>query len=79
VPDIPAALKQAKDRGCPIDLKNAIYFGARDTVVCSKRRSWLVRARLRLFTLMFRNSVRAVDLFNLPPQAYVEVGRQIEI
>jgi KUP system potassium uptake protein len=79
VPDIPAALRQAKDGGCPIDLKNAIYFGARDTVVCAKRRSWLVRARLRLFMLMFRNSVRAVDLFNLPPQTYVEVGRQIEI
>jgi KUP system potassium uptake protein len=79
VPDIPAALKQAKDRGCPIDLENAIYFGARDTVVCSKRRNWFVRARLRLFMLMFRNSVRAVDLFNLPPETYVEVGRQIEI
>jgi K+ transporter len=38
-----------------------------------------VRARLRLFMLMFRNSVRAVDLFNLPPETYVEVGRQIEI
>jgi KUP system potassium uptake protein len=79
VPDIPAALRQAKDRGCPIDLENAVYFGARDAVVCSKRRSWLVRASLRLFTLMFRNSVRAVDLFNLPPKNFVEVGRQIEI
>jgi len=79
VPDIPAALRQAKDRGCPIDLKDAIYFGGRDAVVCSKRRSWLVRARLRLFTLMFRNSVRAVDLFNIPPENFVEVGRQIEI
>src|SRR5271166_4477635 len=79
VPDIPAALRQAKDHGCPIDLENAVYFGARDAVVCSKRRSWLVRASLRLFTLMFRNSVRAVDLFNLPPKNFVEVGRQIEI
>jgi KUP system potassium uptake protein len=79
VPDIPAALRQAKDRGCPIDLKDAIYFGSRDTVVSSKRRGWLVRARLRLFTLMFRNSVRAVDLFNIPPENFVEVGRQIEI
>ncbi len=79
VPDIPAALRQARDRGCPIDLEDAIYFGSRDTVVCSKRRSWLVRARLRLFTLMFRNSVRAVDLFNIPPENFVEVGRQIEI
>jgi KUP system potassium uptake protein len=79
IPDIPAALRQAKDRGCPIDLEDAIYFGARDAVVCSKRRNWLVRASLRLFTLMFRNSVRAVDLFNLPPENFVEVGRQIEI
>jgi KUP system potassium uptake protein len=79
IPDIPAALRQAKVRGCPIDLEDAIYFTARDAVVCSKRRSWLVRARLRLFMLMFRNSVRAVDLFNLPPKNFVEVGRQIEI
>ena len=79
VPDIPAALRQAKDRGCPIDLKDAIYFGSRDAVVSSKRRSRLVRARLRLFMLMFRNSVRAVDLFNIPPENFVEVGRQIEI
>jgi KUP system potassium uptake protein len=79
VPDIPAALRQAKDRGCPVDLEDAIYFGARDAVICSKRRSWLVRASLRLFTLMFRNSVRAVDLFNIPPENFVEVGRQIEI
>ena len=79
IPDIPAALRQAKERGCPIDLEDAIYFGARDAVVCSKRRSWLARAGLRLFTLMFRNSVRAVDLFNLPQKNFVEVGRQIEI
>jgi KUP system potassium uptake protein len=79
VPDIPAALRQAKVCGCPIDLEDAIYFGGRDAVVCAKRRSWLVRARLRLFTLMFRNSVRAVDLFNIPPENFVEVGRQIEI
>jgi KUP system potassium uptake protein len=79
VPDIRAALRQAKDQGCPIDLHDAIYFGARDTVVSAKRGDWLLRLRLRLFMLMFRNSVRAVDLFNLPPEAYVEVGRQIEI
>jgi KUP system potassium uptake protein len=79
VPDIPAALRQAKARGCPIDLEDVIYFGTRDAVVCSKRRSWLVRASLHLFSLMFRNSVRAVDLFNIPPEKFVEVGRQIEI
>jgi KUP system potassium uptake protein len=79
VPDIPAALRQAKDRGCPVDLEDAIYFGARDAVICSKQQSLLVRASLRLFMFMFRNSMRAVDLFNLPPANFVEVGRQIEI
>ena len=79
VPNIPAALRQAKDYGCPIDLEDAIYFGSRDAVICSKRRSWLARASLRLFTLMFRNSVRTVDLFNIPSENFVEVGRQIEI
>ncbi len=79
IPDIPAALRQAKDRGCPIDLDDAIYFGSRDGVVCSKRRGWLMRASLRLFALMFRNSVRTVDLFNIPQENFVEVGRQIEI
>jgi len=79
VPDIPAALKCAKELGCPIDLKDAIYFGAGDTVVSSKRLNRFVRPRLRLFMLMFRYSVRAVDLFDLLPETYVEVGRQIEI
>jgi KUP system potassium uptake protein len=79
VPNIPAALKQAKEGGCPVDLKDAIYFSGRDTLVCSKRRNWLVRARLRFFMLMFRNSVREVDLFNVPQENYVEVGRQLEI
>jgi|HubBroStandDraft_6_1064221.scaffolds.fasta_scaffold52288_2 KUP system potassium uptake protein len=79
IPDIPAALRRAKDQGCPIDLEDAIYFGSRDAVICSKRRSWLARLSLHLFTLMFRNSVRTVDLFNIPPENFVEIGRQIEI
>jgi K+ transporter len=39
----------------------------------------LLRWRLSLFAFLFRNSVRAVDLFNLPPPNFVEIGRQIEI
>src|SRR5258708_30501345 len=61
VPDIPAALRQAIDCGCPIELEDAVYFGARDAVVCSKRRSWLVRTPLLLFTLIFRTSVPSLD------------------
>lgn len=65
--------------GVPSTFKRQSISGSRDAVICSKQRSWVVRVRLRLFMLMFRNSVRAVDLFNIPPENFVEVGRQIEI
>jgi len=78
-PILPAALMQAKERGCPVDLSHAIYFGSRDTVVAGRGHSLLWRARLKLFAFMLRNSVRAVDLFRIPTDKFVEIGRQIEI
>jgi KUP system potassium uptake protein len=79
VPNLPAALGRAKDFGCPIDFDGAIYFGERDEIVRRKRRSRIARWRLPLFAFMFRNSVRAVDRFNIPPRNFIEIGRQIEI
>jgi KUP system potassium uptake protein len=35
--------------------------------------------RLALFAFLFRNSVKMVDRFNLPPKNTVEISRQIEI
>jgi KUP system potassium uptake protein len=78
-PILPAALRQAKERGCPIDLDHAIYFGARDAVVAGRGHGLLWRARLKLFAFMLRNSVRAVDLFRIPTDKFVEIGRQLEI
>ena len=79
IPDLPSILRAAKDLGCPVDLDNAVYFGAHDEVVRGEPRGRLLRWRLPLFAFLFRNSVRAVDLFNLPPPNFVEIGRQIEI
>jgi KUP system potassium uptake protein len=79
IPDLPAALDAAKHLGCPVDLSNACYFAARDQLVRSagsgRFRNWWVP----LFAFMYRNAVRAVDLFNLPPENFVEVARQLEI
>jgi KUP system potassium uptake protein len=78
VPDLPAALRDANAQGCPVDLEHAVFFGEHDNVIRRKDRQparWWVAP----FAFMFRNSVRAVDRFNLPPDAYVEVGREIEI
>jgi K+ transporter len=79
IPDLPSTLRAAKDLGCPVDLDNAVYFGAHDEVVRGEPGGRLLRWRLPLFAFLFRNSVRAVDLFNLPPPNFVEIGRQIEI
>ena len=36
-------------------------------------------ARLALFAFLYRNAVKIVDRFNLPPQNVVEIARQVEI
>jgi len=79
IPDLPSTLRAAKDLGCPVDLDNAVYFGAHDEVVRGEPGGRFLRWRLPLFAFLIRNSVRAVDLFNLPPPNFVEIGRQIEI
>ncbi len=79
IPDLPSALRAAKDLGCPVDLDTAVYFGALDEVVRGAPGGWLLRWRVPLFAFLFRNSVRAVDLFNLPPPNFLEIGRRIEI
>ena len=79
IPDLPSTLRAAKDLGCPVDLDNAVYFGAHDEVVRGEPGGRLLRWRLPLFAFLFRNSVRAVDLFNLPPRNFLEIGRQIEM
>jgi KUP system potassium uptake protein len=79
VPDLPAALRAAKTHGCPIDLSKAVYFSSRDQVIRDQKQRHLRRWQLPIFSLMFRNSVRAVDIFNLPPQNFVELSRQVEL
>ena len=79
IPNLPAALRTAKIHGCPIDLAKAVYFGARDRVIRDRENRHLWRWQLPLFSFMFRNAVRAVDIFNLPPRNFVEISRQVEL
>jgi len=78
VPDLPAALREAKTCGCPVDLGGAIYFAARGSVVPGKP-SRLARWRFPLFAFMLRNAVHAVDLFKLPPERLIEIGQEFAI
>jgi KUP system potassium uptake protein len=79
VPNVTSLLRQAKDRGCPADLSKAVYFASRDEVVRAKKGARILRWRLPLFAFMFRNAVRSSDLFNLPADKFLEVGREVEL
>jgi KUP system potassium uptake protein len=79
VPDLPAALRGAKTRGCPVDFAEAVFFGTRDQIIRDRNERHLWRWQIPIFAFLFRNAVRAVDLFNLPPQNFVEISRQVEL
>jgi KUP system potassium uptake protein len=58
--------------------ETAIFFGTRDMIVL-KKHGVLTRMRLRLFSFLFRNAVRASDRFNLPPDRTMEVARHVPL
>jgi KUP system potassium uptake protein len=56
-----------------------MFVGTRDLVVRKPLGSVLRAWRMSLFAFLYRNSVKVVDRFNLPPENVVEIARQIEI
>jgi KUP system potassium uptake protein len=78
-PDIPALLRDAHGRGCMISLDDVTYYVGHETIVHREDRQALPHWLERLFAFMQRNSVHVSDFFRLPPDAVVEIGRQISI
>jgi KUP system potassium uptake protein len=79
IPDLRAALKLVKAIATTIDLDEAVFVASRDLVVFQQGSGRLRRRRVALFAFLYRNAVKAVDRFNLPPKNVVEIARQIEI
>jgi len=79
IPDLQQVLSETKNLPERFDLKTAVFFGTRDQVVRRKDGSRMDRVRLPLFAFLYRNAVKLVDRFNLPPENVVEIARQIEI
>jgi len=78
-PDIPALLREAHGRGCMISVDDVTYYVGHETIVHREDRQPLPHWLERLFAFMQRNSVHVSDFFRLPPDAVVEIGRQISI
>jgi KUP system potassium uptake protein len=78
-PNVSAALVCAREKGCTLDLDDAVYFASRDDVVRREEGPRMAGWRRMLFGVMYRNAVRAPDRFDLPADAFLEVGRQIAL
>jgi len=79
IPDVRGALSRAQGLDFAIDVDTARFVGSRDLVVHKPHGRTLSAWRLALFAFLYRNSVKVVDRFNLPPENTVEIARQIEI
>jgi KUP system potassium uptake protein len=78
-PDLSAALACAQEQGCTVDFDHALFFGGHDEVRASGDDRLLPFWRRMLFAFLYRNAVRTVDRFNLPPERFIEVGRHVEL
>ncbi|HTX50618.1 MAG TPA: KUP/HAK/KT family potassium transporter [Caulobacteraceae bacterium] len=78
IPDLPAKLAAVTALKGKADIQSAVYFGARDMVV-GKPHGRLVGWRLYVFAWLYRNAVKVVDRFNLPPTNVIELARQLQI
>jgi KUP system potassium uptake protein len=79
IPDLDAALRRAEGFEEAVDLDKATFIGTRDLVVRKTQSPALTAWRMALFAFLYRNSVKVVDRFNLPPDNVIEIARQIEI
>ncbi|MGA2709164.1 MAG: potassium transporter Kup [Steroidobacteraceae bacterium] len=79
IPDLTRALREVQGLDATIDLDHAVFIASRDLIVHKPGSKALRGRRLALFAFLYRNAVKAVDRFHLPPQNVVEIARQLEI
>jgi KUP system potassium uptake protein len=78
-PDIPAVLAQASENGCPVHLTDVVYYVGHEVVMHSDDEKGMPRYLEEIFAAMARNSMRANEVYRLPNDSVVDIGRQIAI
>ena len=78
-PDIPAALREAKEEGCGISLQDVTYYIGHETVMPREDGEGLPAWQVSLFSVMDRNEAKVTDFFKLPRNDVVEIGREVAI
>ena len=77
-PDIPKALRLAREDGLEIDVDHASYFLSRITINPTRAQG-MARWRKQLFKGMSRNSASPVSYFRLPEDRVVSLGSSIDL
>jgi KUP system potassium uptake protein len=78
-PDVPALLREAKHLGCTVDMTDLTFYVGHETVLSRADHQGLPAWQEHLFAFMQRNAAQVSDFLNLPSDATVEIGRQVEI
>ncbi len=76
--DIPETLQLLNKTNTTIDLKNAIYFLGRESIVVTKH-TGMSPFRETVFEYLGRNSARISSYFNLPYNQVFEIGSRIKL
>jgi len=78
-PDIPALLRQAREKGCSLVFDDVTYYVGLETIIHRDDGKGLAKWEEALFAAMERNAVHVSDYFRLPSDSVVEIGRQVAI
>jgi KUP system potassium uptake protein len=78
-PDIPDLLREAKTKGCALQLDDVTYYVGHETVVSREDGKGLPKLLEQAFAAMERNAAQVTDFFRLPVDQVVEIGRQVAI
>lgn len=79
IPNVPQALRRAKDAGLVIDPETVTYYIGRETLVPTRNTPTMMAWREKLFAFMSRNAIRATDFYQIPPDRTVELGLRLRM
>ncbi|MDE2070743.1 MAG: KUP/HAK/KT family potassium transporter, partial [Gammaproteobacteria bacterium] len=77
IPNVPQALRRARDFGLNIDPETTTYYIGRETLVPTRNMPTMMAWREKLFSFMSRNAIRATDFYQIPPDRTVELGLRL--
>jgi KUP system potassium uptake protein len=77
-PDIPNALELLNEKGIRLNLREAMFFIGRETLIPSANPA-LNPWQERIFILMFRNASNPIVIFGIPSKQALEIGTLVEI